>query len=156
MATFLKYITKESEPYQRRGKFGRPEAQARAAYKSRTVYVGNLAFVTTDFQLTALFSRCGALDRVVMGINRETRQPCGFAFVIFMERAGALAAVNTLSGTALDERPIAVKLDKGFHEGKQYGRGAAGGQVRDEMRTTYDEGRGGLGAAALARLEEGG
>ena len=48
------------------------------------------------------------------------------------------------------ERVIRVELDKGFHEGKQYGRGSAGGQVRDELRADYDEGRGGYGAAAFA------
>ena len=36
---------------------GREEAQARVAYSSRCVYVGNLAFVTTDVQLHAAFSR---------------------------------------------------------------------------------------------------
>ena len=30
-------------------------------------------------------------------------------------------------------------------EGRQYGRGKTGGQVRDEYRTDYDPGRGGYG-----------
>ena len=32
-----------------------------------------------------------------------------------------------------------------FLEGRQYGRGKTGGQVRDEYRTDYDPGRGGYG-----------
>ena len=32
-----------------------------------------------------------------------------------------------------------------FSEGRQYGRGKTGGQVRDEYRTDYDPGRGGYG-----------
>jgi nuclear cap-binding protein subunit 2 len=148
MATFLKAITRAAEPFHRRTRYGRDEAQARAAYTSRTVYVGNLAFVTTDVQLHAAFSRCGAVDRVVMGINRETKAPCGFAFVIFMRRADAAEAVGVLDGAVLDERVIKVEMDKGFHEGKQYGRGVTGGQVRDELRADFDEGRGGFGLAA--------
>ena len=63
-------------------RYGREEAQARAAYSSTAVYVGNLAFVTTDSQVHALFSRCGPVDRIVMGLNKVTRMPCGFAFVM--------------------------------------------------------------------------
>ena len=32
-------------------------------------------------------------------------------------------------------------LDAGFKPGRQYGRGASGGQVRDERRQSYDLGR---------------
>jgi nuclear cap-binding protein subunit 2 len=46
----------------------------------------------------------------------------------------------------LDERVIRADLDPGFEEGRQYGRGKSGGQVRDELRTEYDVGRGGWGA----------
>lgn len=48
----------------------------------------------------------------------------------------------------LDGRPIRTEVDKGFREGRQYGRGATGGQVRDDMRMTFDAGRGGLTAAS--------
>ena len=58
-------------------------------------------------------------------------------------------------GTKLDERVIRTDLDPGFIEGRQYGRGKSGGQVRDEYREEYDEGRGGLGRAIQAeRLKE--
>lgn len=35
--------------------------------------------------------------------------------------------------------------DPGFKEGRQYGRGKSGGQVRDEYRMDFDLGRGGFG-----------
>lgn len=35
--------------------------------------------------------------------------------------------------------------DPGFREGRQYGRGKSGGQVRDEYRMDFDLGRGGFG-----------
>jgi len=57
------------------------------------------------------------------------KTPCGFCFVVFYERADAAAAVAYLNGHALDERPIRCDWDWGFVEGRQFGRGRAGGQV---------------------------
>lgn len=98
--------------------FGTDEWQARGAYSARTVYVGNLSFVTTDTQLHALFSRCGPIDKVVMGVNKVTMKPCGFAFVIFWHRSSVVAAVSMLSSTLLDERVIKVQADKGYNDGR--------------------------------------
>ena len=39
-------------------------------------------------------------------------------------------------------------MDLGYKEGRQFGRGKSGGQVRDEHRQDYDAGRGGWGAQA--------
>lgn len=52
-----------------------------------------------------------------------------------------------IGGTKLDERIIRTDLDPGFEEGRQFGRGKSGGQVRDEYREDFDEGRGGTGRA---------
>lgn len=57
-----------------------------------------------------------------------------------------------VSGTKLDERVIRCDLDPGYREGRQFGRGRSGGQVRDEHRADFDAGRGGWGAQAQ-RLE---
>ena len=40
---------------------------------------------------------------------------------------------------------IRLKYQLFILEGRQYGRGKTGGQVRDEYRTDYDPGRGGYG-----------
>jgi len=53
-----------------------------------------------------------------------------------------------VSGTKLDERVVRCDLDLGYREGRQFGRGRSGGQVRDEHRQDYDAGRGGWGAQA--------
>jgi nuclear cap-binding protein subunit 2 len=65
-----------------------------------------------------------------MGLDRNTKTPCGFCFVIYHTRANALAAVRYLSGTKLDNRQLRVDIDYGFEEGRQFGRGRSGGQVR--------------------------
>mmetsp|Transcript_10379 Transcript_10379/g.25967 ORF Transcript_10379/g.25967 Transcript_10379/m.25967 type:complete len:220 (+) Transcript_10379:267-926(+) len=126
---------------------------------STTVYVGNLSFYTTEEQIWELFAQATAapkphaVKRITMGLNRETKTPCGFCFVEFHTRRAAEQAVAWVSGRCLDNRDVRVDLDWGFREGRQYGRGKSGGQVRDEFRMDYDEGRGGLGGAAQRERE---
>ena len=67
-----------------------------------------------------------------------------------------MACKKYLDGMKLDERYIRVDLDPGFREGRKYGRGRRGGQVRDEHRDTYDPGRGGWGPAGPPRSSVGG
>ncbi|KAI6150178.1 hypothetical protein EDD17DRAFT_1491868 [Pisolithus thermaeus] len=129
--------------------------------KSSTLYIGNLSFYTTEEQIYELFSKCtspedgGGIKRIIMGLDRNTRTPCGFCFVEYYTHAEALACMKYISGTKLDERIIRCDLDLGYAEGRQFGRGKSGGQVRDEHRTDYDPGRGGWGAQAqLERRRE--
>jgi len=57
-----------------------------------------------------------------------------------------------INGTKLDERIIRCDLDTGYKDGRQFGRGRSGGQVRDEHRQDYDAGRGGWGAQAQFQM----
>ena len=52
-----------------------------ALERSKTVYVGNLSFYTREEQLWELFSQCGSVARIVMGLNKVKKQPCGFCFI---------------------------------------------------------------------------
>ncbi|KAF2714476.1 RNA-binding domain-containing protein [Pleomassaria siparia CBS 279.74] len=112
-----------------------------------TLYVGNLSFYTTEEQIHELFSKCGEIKRLVMGLDRFQKTPCGFCFVEYYTHQDALDCMKYIGGTKLDERVIRTDLDEGFAEGRQYGRGKSGGQVRDEYRNEYDPGRGGFGRA---------
>lgn len=105
------------------------------------------SFYTTEEQIHELFSKCGEIKRLIMGLDRFNKTPCGFCFVEYYTHQDALDCMKYIGGTKLDERIIRTDLDPGFIEGRQYGRGKSGGQVRDEYREEYDEGRGrGLGA----------
>ncbi|RFU77045.1 nuclear cap-binding subunit 2 [Trichoderma arundinaceum] len=115
-----------------------------------TLYVGNLSFYTTEEQVHELFSKCGEIKRLVMGLDRFNKTPCGFCFVEYYTHQDALDCMKYIGGTKLDERIIRTDLDPGFEEGRQYGRGKSGGQVRDEYREDFDEGRGGVGRALQA------
>ena len=85
---------------------------------------------------------------MVMGLDRNTKTPCGFCFVEYFRREDTEDAVRYINGCKLDDRIVRVDWDAGFVEGRQYGRGRSGGQVREEYRTDYDAGRGGWGRAA--------
>ncbi|RMJ23313.1 hypothetical protein PHISP_05808 [Aspergillus sp. HF37] len=112
-----------------------------------TLYVGNLSFYTTEEQIHELFAKCGEIKRLVMGLDRFHKTPCGFCFVEYYTHQDALDCLKYVGGTKLDERIVRADLDPGFEEGRQYGRGKSGGQVRDEYREEYDPGRGGYGRA---------
>ena len=57
-----------------------------------------------------------------------------------------------ISGTKLDDRSVRVDFDAGFTDGRQFGRGASGGQVRDEFRQDHDTERGGWGTLKRGEL----
>ena len=119
---------------------------------STTLYVGNLSFFTTEEQIHELFSRAGDVKRIVMGLDKHKRTPCGFCFVEYYTREDAENSMRYINGTRLDDRIIRTDWDAGFLEGRQYGRGKSGGQVRDEYRTDFDEGRGGYGKLVAQKL----
>ena len=108
---------------------------------SCTLYIGNLSYNTTEIQLYQIFSSCGKVKRVIMGLNRLTHSPCGFAFIEYLDQESAKIARKTLMGTILDGKEIRVDIDIGYDDGRQYGRGWYGCQKRDEIRRSYDPDR---------------
>ncbi len=112
---------------------------------STTVYVGNVSFYTTEDQVHEVFSKAGDVKRIIMGLDKKKMTPCGFCFVVYYTRKDTEDCVKYLNGTIVDDRPIRVDFDWGFVDGRQFGRGKSGGQVRDEFREDFDPGRGGFG-----------
>lgn len=127
--------------YWDRSHYDSPESQMRALEKSSTLYIGNLGFSTRSQHVLSHFSQIGPVAKVIMGLDRFHHTPCGFCFVEYEDREDAMCAVANLSSTKLDGRVIRVELDAGFQAGRQYGRGASGGQVRDDRRRNEDAGR---------------
>ena len=89
-----------------------------------------------------------------MGLDKNRMTPCGFCFVVYYTRKDTEDCVKYLNGTMVDDRPIRVDFDWGFVEGRQFGRGRSGGQVRDEYRMDYDPGRGGYGTILQKEVQE--
>lgn len=110
------------------------EDQLEALKGATTLYVGNLSFYTTEMQIHETFSRIGPVKRIIMGLNRETKAPCGFCFVEYYTYENACACLKYISGTMCDGQIIRCELDGGFKQGRQFGRGKSGGQIRDERK----------------------
>ena len=105
---------------------------------ANNLYVGNMAFSTTEDQLRELFSQYGTVTKVQVITDRETGRPRGFAFVE-MSSGGdqAIAAVN---GMQLDGRTLTVNEAKPREE-----RGGGGGGGRGGYGGGYGGGGGGGG-----------
>ena len=90
-----------------------------ALLTSCCLYVGNLSYFSTEQQVYELFMRCGNVNRVIMGLNKQTKKQCGFCFVEYVTREAAEIAFETLDNTILDGRCIRVDWDVGFEEGRE-------------------------------------
>ena len=109
--------------------------QVQALRGATTVYVGYLAYTTTEAQVHELFSTVGPVKKITMGENQITGKKCGFCFVEYYTTEAAFACVKYLNQTFLDERGvIKCDYDSGFKAGRQYGRGKSGAQVADDRR----------------------
>lgn len=118
----------------------------RALLKVRNTLLSGISLLT--------ISRCGEIKRLIMGLDRYQKTPCGFCFVEYYTHQDALDCMKYIGGTKLDERVIRTDLDAGFQDGRQFGRGKSGGQVRDEYRDEFDPGRGGYGRAIDAERKK--
>jgi cold-inducible RNA-binding protein len=101
---------------------------------SKNLYVGNMAFSTTEETLRQAFEQHGTVTKVQLIMDRETGRPRGFAFVEMSE--GGDAAMAALNGAMLDGRALTVNEAKpreggggrgGFGGGGGGGRGGYGG-----------------------------
>jgi len=98
-----------------RGRGGRggsaADAPPRTANTSvSNLYVGNLAWATTDADLKGLFSDFGTVTKCVVATDRSGRSKC-FATVTMQKESDAQAAINTLNDTEFGERKIVVRMD---------------------------------------------
>ncbi|KAM0673946.1 Nuclear cap-binding protein subunit 2 [Gurleya vavrai] len=101
---------------------------------SCTLYVGEINFKVKEERLWELFSLVGTIKRIIMGVNRQTLNPCGFCFVEFYCRKDAQNAITLFNGFRFDNKHLNVSIDYGFLEGREFGRGSRGGQIKDDRR----------------------
>ena len=76
--------------------------QERLLRTTSTLYVGNMSFYTTEEQLHELFSKCGDIKRIIMGLDKFKRTPCGFCFVEYYTREDAANALRYLGALTLE------------------------------------------------------
>jgi len=75
--------------------------------KMKKIYVGNLAFSSTEDDVNQLFSQYGTVHSVALINDRETGRPRGFGFVE-MDDNEAMAAISALDGHEFDGRALRV------------------------------------------------
>jgi len=111
---------------------------------AKNLYVGNMAFSTTEEQLREVFSQYGTVTKVQVIMDRETGRPRGFAFVEMND--GADQAIAALNGAQLDGRTLTVNEAKPREDrGGGGGRGGYGGGYGGGGRGGYGGGGGGGG-----------
>ena len=76
------------------------------------IFVGNLAFNTTDYDLRQLFEPYGVVDAIHVITDRDTGRSKGFGFVEMPDSAAAQAALQGLNGKELDGRALTVNEAK--------------------------------------------
>jgi len=72
------------------------------------LFVGNLAYSTTEADLRSYFGTVAPPSQVVLPVDRETGRPRGFAFVEFQDRTHAEQAIQKFHGQVFNGRPLAV------------------------------------------------
>ena len=70
------------------------------------IFVGNLAFSTTEHDIRQLFEPYGVVDTINISTDRYTSQSRGFGFVEMPDSAAAKAAIQGLQGKALEGRTL--------------------------------------------------
>jgi RNA recognition motif-containing protein len=86
------------------------------------IFVGNLAFSTTDHDLRQLFESYGAVDKVNIITDRDTGRSRGFGFVEMLDSAAAKAAIQGLQGTDLGGRTLNVNEAKPREPRREFSR----------------------------------
>lgn len=74
---------------------------------SKTLYVGNLPWATSEDDLRQLFGRHAEVGGVRIITDRETGRSRGFGFVD-VDEARAEAAIEALNGAEIDGRALVV------------------------------------------------
>lgn len=105
---------------------------------SKRIYIGNLAFTSTESLVTTLFSEYGRVDSCRLITDRSTGQSKGFGFVEMANDAEADQAILKLNGQDVEGRSVKVneakpqseRSDKGTIIHKRPGFG--GGRTRSE------------------------
>ena len=76
------------------------------------IFVGNLAFNSTDHDLRQLFEPYGVVDTINVITDRDTGRSKGFGFVEMPDSAASKAAIQGLNGKELDGRALTVNEAK--------------------------------------------
>lgn len=96
----------------------------------KRLYVGNLAFSTTDETLKGLFTQHGTVESVNIMTDKFSGRSRGFGFVEMATDEEAKVAVEKVNGTNLDGRDLVVNEARPQEERRERRPGGGGGGGR--------------------------
>ena len=77
---------------------------------AQNLFIGSLAWATTDDSLKEFFETIGEVTSARVVTDRDTRKSRGFGFVEYADEANNQKAVDELNGKNLDGREITVSI----------------------------------------------
>lgn len=138
------------------------DAGIASAAEGRRLYIGNLAYATTEGELKEFFSEY-LVESTSIPTNPRTTRPVGYAFVDLSTPSEAERAIGELNGKTILERKVSIQLARKPEEGAGSGgengnnetrrRGSTRGRGRGRGRGGRS-GRGGRGRKEGAEGEE--
>lgn len=75
---------------------------------SKRLFVGSIAWGTTDATLKSHFEQAGEVESAAVIIDKMSGRSKGFGFVEMANEADAQTAIDKLNGSELDGRKIVV------------------------------------------------
>lgn len=75
---------------------------------SKRLFVGSIAWATTDSTLKKHFEQAGAVESAAVIMDKMSGRSKGFGFVEMADDNGASEAISKLNGSDLDGRKIVV------------------------------------------------
>ena len=94
---------------------GQQQQQQQQSNQKHDIFVGNLAFNTTEDQLHQAFLEIGRVLKVRLVTDQETGKPRGFAFIEYEDPQAALSAIRNMNECELNGRRIRVNFSNSSH-----------------------------------------
>jgi RNA recognition motif-containing protein len=94
------------------------------------LYVGNLAYSTSEDDLRTLFGQAGTVASVAVIKDRDTGQSKGFAFVEMSTQAEAQKAITQFNAKDFQDRALTVNLARPREERGGFGPRRSGNSRR--------------------------
>ncbi|KAK8118700.1 uncharacterized protein PG998_003326 [Apiospora kogelbergensis] len=127
-----------------------------SAAEGRRLYIGNLAYATTEGELKEFFKGY-LVESVSIPKNPRTDRPVGYAFVDLSTPSEAERAIGELSGKEILERKVSVQLARTPTAAGEKTEGATEGEAGAEGSRRRASGRGrGRGRGRAGRAGRGG
>jgi len=115
------------------------ESVLASAAEGRRLYIGNLAYATTEAELKQFFSGYD-VETTSIPVNPRTNRPVGYAFVDLKTSEEAEKAISNLSGQEILERKVSVQLARKPDQSGPFDSVAEG--VDGERKRSVGRGRG--------------